>query len=111
MVSVSALPRRVMRAVVVAAFVAVLVALLSVHSTAQADPYPPTRPTTSSTAGDPVPQQAGTPTSPRTTDDGSSRNLAETGFATLTATVIAVALLGGGVLLVVVGRRRGARKS
>lgn len=37
------------------------------------------------------------------------RGLASTGFATLTASVIAVVLLGGGVLLVVLGRRRAQR--
>ncbi|GAB2455854.1 hypothetical protein [Jatrophihabitans fulvus] len=39
-------------------------------------------------------------------DNSKQTRTANTGFATLTASVIALALLGGGVALVVAGRRR-----
>jgi hypothetical protein len=106
-----AMPARALRAVAALALATVLIALLSVHATAQADPYPPSVGTSSSASVDPAATSAHRPassTDPTTTDD-SSHGLAQTGFATVTATLIAISLLGGGLLLVALGRRGGSK--
>lgn len=72
-------------------------ALLSVPALASAEPYPPTNP---SSGAAPTTVHRDTNTTNQTSETAS------TGFATLTATGIAIALLGGGIALVVVGRRR-----
>jgi hypothetical protein len=104
MQSIFALPRRALRAVTALAMITVLVGLMSFGASAQADPYPPSTPThPASTPTDPV-------TSVTTThapSGGAAHGLAYTGFATITAVIIAACLLGGGLLLVTVGRRRG----
>jgi hypothetical protein len=72
-------------------------ALLSVPAYANADPYPPSGP---SSGVAPTSIQRGGNT------DSQTSETASTGFATLTATGIAIALLAGGIVLVVAGRRR-----
>jgi hypothetical protein len=102
--SIFALPRRALRAVTALAMITVFVGLMSFGASAQADPYPPSTPTTTPT--DPV--SSATTHAP---SGGAAHGLAYTGFATITAVVIAACLLGGGILLVTVGRRRGSHHS
>jgi hypothetical protein len=107
-------------ALIVAAFAIAMLA--SLRSTASADPYPPTV-CSSITNGDGAPvsgsdascgidnisvskSPSADPSSASTHSANSSSGTAYTGFAAVTATVVAVALLGGGVLFVVAGRRR-----
>jgi hypothetical protein len=84
-------------------FAAIAAALLAVPAVARAQaPYPPTGPS-SAPAASPGPSGSN---SEQQSINNESGGPASTGFQTLTATGIAVALLGGGVALVVVGRRR-----
>lgn len=99
MSSISALRNRTFA--MVAMLVLIGAALLSVPAFANADPYPPTGP---SSGVAPTAVQRSSDTGSNT--ESRTNETASTGFATLTATGIALALLGGGVLLVVAGRRR-----
>jgi hypothetical protein len=87
-------------------FAAIAVALLAVPAVARAQgPYPPTGPSSAPAASSPAAGSTAQQPASRTTNTESG-GTAGTGFQTLTATGIAVALLGGGAALLVAGRRR-----
>lgn len=98
---------------VVAVGVAVMVALLlSWHSApASAEPYPPSTPSSSAPGSlgvEPTSESrpAGASSSVANTNSHRSEGLSSTGFQTLAATTIALALIGGGAIFLGLGRRR-----
>ena len=89
--------------------------LMSWHgSPASADStaYPPSNPSSSSSFSiEPTSESRGSSTAASSsdaagTDSDSSSGLSSTGFQTLAATTIALALLGGGAIFLGLGRRR-----
>src|SRR3954471_3351388 len=79
-------------------------ALFTVPALASAAPYPPSNPPSSGVA--PTSAHRDASGHRDTNTNRHTSETASTGFATLSATAIAIALLGGGVALVVAGRRR-----
>lgn len=82
-------------------FGVIAAALLAVPAVARGQAYPPTGPSSTS-----VSSSTSAPAAPVPESNHQAGGTASTGFQTLTATGIAIALLGGGIGFVVAGRRR-----
>ncbi|MDB5716405.1 MAG: hypothetical protein JWO15_3802 [Sphingomonadales bacterium] len=107
--STSGLTSRRSAAVLALGIALFVLLLLSWHgASASADPYPPTNPSSSSgfeaTSGHRVPSSGSS--SVATTSNHRDEGLSSTGFQTVAATIIALALLGSGAIFLGLGRRR-----